>query len=347
MKKKKFTPQQTADFCRNLSLLVQAGIPLSDGLFLMAQEQKQRDSAVLTELGGLLDKGATFAEAMEKSNVFPSYAVGMVCVGERTGRLENSLFSLAEYYDDRCRINRMLKNALVYPVIIMLLMLIVVAVLLMKVLPVFEEVYASLGTRLTGIGAGLLHLGQALSAALPALLVILGIISAAVLLFVCCAAFREKILAFYRRCFGDRGVSCRFNNAQFARALSMGLSSGLPLEEAFELSRELLEDIPGAYNRCGQCSRLLGEDVPLPKALEQTGFLSASDSRLLTVGTRGGNSDRVMKEIADRLMEDASNALESRVLRVEPTIVLVASLLVGAILLSVMLPLANIMSSIG
>ena len=146
---------------------------------------------------------------------------------------------------------------------------------------------------------------------------------------------------------GDKGIARLFNNAQFARVLSLGISSGLPLEEAFELSQMLFANLPEADRRCKECGKLLEEGSPLAEAMVATGFLSGADGRMLAVGTRGGNADRVMKEIADRMMNDAGQALEMRVARVEPTLVLAASLLVGAILLSVMLPLANIMSSIG
>ena len=88
-------------------------------------------------------------------------------VGERSGRMEESLTALADYYDERCRMERRLRSALLYPAVILLLMLVVMVVLLTKVLPVFNDVYASLGGRLTGVAGGLLALGQALDAALP------------------------------------------------------------------------------------------------------------------------------------------------------------------------------------
>jgi type IV pilus assembly protein PilC len=85
----------------------------------------------------------------------------------------------------------------------------------------------------------------------------------------------------------------------------------------------------------------------LAQALGETGVLPASACRLLSMGLRGGTGDTVMEEIARRLSDEADLALESRVARVEPALVLVTSLLVGIILLSVMLPLMHIMTAIG
>ena len=161
------------------------------------------------------------------------------------------------------------------------------------------------------------------------------------------APFRERAAGWYSRRFGDRGLSRKFNNARFARGLSMGLSSGLPLEEALALSRQLLEDVPGAAKRCRTCEALLKEGRPLAAALEEAGLLPPAQCRMLAVGLRSGSADRVMEDVARQLSREAKEALEDTLSRVEPAMVLSASVLVGLILLAVMLPLMDIMSTIG
>lgn len=339
--------QQICGLCRGLALLLHAGIGLADGMFLLAGEEQGAEKELLTRLGRQLDGGMLLSAAMEETGAFPDYVTGMARVGERTGRMEEALNALASYYEEREHTARRLRNALAYPSVILLLMLAVVAVLLMKVLPVFDEVYASLGSRLTGIAAGLLYAGQVLEAAMPFLLVLLAALVAVILLFSCWLPFRERCTRLVQKRFGDRGIFRRFNNARFARGLAMGISSGLPLEEAVELARMLLCDVPGAAKRCGVCAGLLAQGAALSDAMGEAGLLPAASCRMLAVGLRGGNGDQVMNQIADRLMEDAGDALEAGISRVEPAMVLTASLLVGMILLSVMLPLMNIMSSIG
>ena len=127
----------------------------------------------------------------------------------------------------------------------------------------------------------------------------------------------------------------------------MGLTSGLTLEESLELAGMLLCDMPGAKKRCDSCLHMLREGVELSVALEDNGFLQVTHSKMLAIGMRGGNGDRVMTELADRMMAEAGEALDSAVAKVEPTMVLAASVLVGMILLAVLLPLTNIMAAIG
>ncbi|MBP3672445.1 MAG: type II secretion system F family protein [Oscillospiraceae bacterium] len=345
MKKNTLSYQETADICRGLSLLLHAGIDLADSLFLLAEEETGERGNLLTGLCQQLDQGGLLSDAMEQCGAFPRDVSGMVRVGERTGRMEEALDSLAAYYEERHRTTCRLRNALAYPSMLLMLMLAVIGVLLVEVLPVFDTVYASLGSSLTGISAGLLHLGQALKNAMPVLLAVLAAAAILVLLFSCLPAFRDRVTAAAKKRFGDKGVFAKFNNARFARALAMGLSSGLPLEETLELAQLLLADVPSAAARCGKCTAELNGGASLSDAL--AGLLNAASCRMLAAGLRGGSGDRVMVQIADRLMEEADQALDRQISRVEPTMVLIASLLVGMILLAVMLPLMNIMSSIG
>lgn len=347
MGKNHFTDPQLCALCRGLSLMLHAGISLADSAFLLAEEEQGDYRSLLEDLGQRLDQGMLLSDAMEGSGAFPGYVTGMVRIGEASGQLEEALSSLADHFEERHRMSRQLYSAIAYPSMILLLMLAVVGVLLIKVLPVFDKVYASLGSRLTGIAGGLLELGQWLSGALPALLAVLVFAVIAALVLVLCHPLRERIAGFFRKRFGDRGVSRKYNNARFARAMAMGLSSGLTFEETLDFAKLLLSDVPGAADRCALCAARLAEGASLAEAMGAAGLLDAASCRLLTVGLRGGNSDRVMGKIADNLAEEASLSLERTISRIEPAMVLSASLLVGAILLTVMLPLMNLLSSLG
>lgn len=341
------TDSELARLCRSLELLLHAGIDLGEGLQLLIGQEQGRVRQTLLSMGPELDAGTRLSEVCEKQVVFPALAVGTMAIGEDSGQLEEALHSLADYYEERCRISSQLRSALKYPLIILVLMLMVIAVLLIRVLPVFDEVYASLGSRLTGAGAGLLYLGQVLSAGLPVLLSLLAVLAAAFALYRMNPSFRGSVQALFNRRLGDRGVLRLYNNARFVRGLAMGLSSGMLTEQAVELARRLLADNPGAALRGQVCARAVDEGLSLDEALEKAELVSPVRSRMLRLGLRGGNADQVMTDIADHMADEARQALEDRVSRVEPAMVLIASLLVGLILLAVMLPLVDIMSMIG
>jgi type IV pilus assembly protein PilC len=341
------TCSEIAALCRELAVLLHSGIGIADGIFLLAQTENDPMGQLLLRMGGRMDEGAELSEAMEETGSFPGCVTGMIHVGEQTGRMEEVLRALAQFYDQRSRSNRRIRKALGYPAALLALMILVIGMLLIRVLPVFDDVYASLGSRLTGVAAALLHLGQLLKGALPVLWGILAAAALAGVLYACCAPLHEKVNRLWTARFGDRGFYRKFNNANFARALALGLRSALVLEEAVEQAAKLLADNPGAAARCCSCAAALRAGKALSDAMAQADFLPPAESRMLAVGLRQGSGDAVMEDIADRLMEEAEDALEDAVAKAEPVVVLSASVLVGFILLSVMLPLMNIMTVIG
>ena len=348
MKEQRLSRVETASLCRELALLLHAGVGPGDAVSLLAEETPEgRLREILSAISAQVDEGVPLAAAMEATGAFPAYVTGLLEMGQRSGRTEEALESLAGYYEARERTDQQLRSALTYPAILLLLMLAVIVVLLAKVLPVSEDVYASLGGRLTGVAGGLLGLGRALDRAMPVLCVLLGLAAAFVAVFSLSGMVREKVLTAWRKRRGDKGVSRKRNDARFAQALAMGLRSGLPLEESVDLAGSMVRDVPQAQARCRACREKLAAGADLTAALGETGMLPSSAVRLLALGLRGGSGDTVMEEIARRLSEEADLALERKVAKVEPALVLGTSLLVGAILLSVMLPLMDIMTAIG
>ena len=346
MKKTQLTSRETADFCRDLELLLHAGLPLADCLYLLEQEENQLKEAC-RQMGQWLDQGEPLSAAMRQSGLFPACCIGMVQVGESTGRTEEALHMLGAYYEARHRASSHLRSALTYPMVLMAVMLAVITVLLVRVLPVFGQVYASMGSQLTGISAFLLRMGQAISKALPVLLPAACLALAAVVLVVVIPAWQQKVTLFWQRRWGDRGIFKKYNNALFAKALAMGFGSGLPLSEAVLLSRQLLEDRPGTLQRIDRCAQKLEQGAPVVEAMAEAELMNSAGCRMLSVGMQGGNSEQVMERIAEQMLEEAQDGLEARIARIEPTMVLVCSVLVGGILLCVMLPLIHILSAIG
>ena len=115
------------------------------------------------------------------------------------------------------------------------------------------------------------------------------------------------------------------------------------MEEALDLAASF-QGSESAKGRFEDCRRRMDEGTGLAEALRQAGIFPPAVCRMLDLGVRSGTGDTVMLDLARRMEEEALDAVEERTARVEPTLVIVTSILVGIILLSVMLPLLNIMS---
>ena len=335
-----------ADLFHQLALLMHSGIRLDDALMLLSDEEEdERFSGMLKNTAEALETGVPFYQALEETQLFPSHVTGLLKMSEYAGRTQEALEALAADYENKDRLRRSLTRAFAYPSLLLLMMMVVIAVLLIKVFPIFNEVYASLGGSLTGIAALLLKAGDIFGTILP----YIGILFAVVLIFVLIVqmmpALNKKITDLVKKLFGDR-VLMR-NNAYFARAFAMALAAGLPIEEGLSLASTLLQDRPYALARCEKALKAMENGTEVVTALKEAELLTPAACRLLSVGLLTGSADSVMDNIAERMTAEAEEALEGTVAKIEPVMVLVTSLMVGAILLSVMLPLTNIMNTIG
>lgn len=342
MEKARLTTEDVSGILRALAHLRQAGIAQGDALCLLAQdEQNVPWRELFSAMARRCDEGAPLHQALREADCFPAYVWKLLDIGERTGQTAGVLEALADYYDGRARMDRRLKAALTYPAMLLAVLVAVVAVLLIWVLPVFDDVYAQLGSSLTGFAGGLLAFGAILRAALPFICGFLAVL----LLAAAIPPVRRGTFRLLARRWGDRGVFARVNSARFVQALALCLASGMTDTEAADQANELAAH--DFARRGAACLALLEDGADLPRALLQTRFITAGDCRLLEAARRGGQGDRAMTALAGRMTEKAEEDLEQAAGRVEPAVIVVACGLIGGVLLSVMLPLVQIMNAIG
>lgn len=347
-KQPKPTNEEIGALCAALANLYHAGIGAGDALALLAEDEPAGGyGELLTAMSRQADNGVPLARILRDAGCFPAYVCGLLEVGEQVGKTEDALYALSRYYDARARIDRSQKEALLYPAVLLAVLLVVVVVLLVWVLPVFNDVYAQLGSRLAGVAGGLLAFGKVLRKIMPVLCVLLGLAVVFAIVMAAAPSLREALLSQWRKLRGDKGVFRQVNSARFAQALSMGLSSGLTAHEAVELASGLSEGAQAFQTRCSDCLLRISDGESLACALRESGLLSRAECRLLEAGMRSGNGETVMEQIALRMLEESEDALSTRTGRIEPTLVVIMAVVVGIILLSVMLPLMHIMTTIG
>lgn len=346
MKPLKLTHTAYAGMYGRLALLLRSGIPLGDGLRLIGEEDPSL-AALLFGMAGQLSEGTRLSDAMEGAGCFDAGDTGMIRAAEAAGNMEQTLLALEGYHTRQERLRGVLRRSLTYPAVLGAVMLAVLVLLVTEVLPVFDGVYRSLGGSISGPAAWLLAFGTAFGRILPYIEIALAAaaLAAAVILLIPRAS--AAVRAAFRRRIGDRGIFRRMNNARMAQAIAAALHSGLPAEEALLLAEGLMADCPGAAARCADCREMLLAGQPLSAALEHAALFSPADCRMLAVGERTGNLAEVADRLAQRMAQDAEDALEERILRIEPVMILVTSVLVGVLLLTVMLPLIDIMNAIG
>lgn len=343
---KNLSSAELASFCSQISSVLKAGISAGEGIAIMLEDtSSSQEREILSAIQETLNSTGVFSLGLEDAGVFPQYMHNMVRLGEQAGRLDEVMEALAVHYERESDLAAALKSAVTYPCIMIGMMVLVVLVLITRVLPVFEQVYAQLGQSMQGISRGLLDMGQALNRYSLVLLAVLVLLALLCLYFAKTSSGRKQASAIFSRLpftrnFSDKKASCRF-----ASGMSLVLKSGLTPEEGMDMAGELTENSL-FREKISQCKKLLEEGTPLAQALSHSGVFTGMEARLLMVGDRTGSIDDAMEKIASRCQDELDDAMGNAVSIIEPTLVAILSIVVGLILLSVMMPLMGILAGI-
>lgn len=342
---KDLLPRELAAFFGQLSFIVHAGISLEEGLSMMAEEADDALRArVYKSVYDSVYIGDALSLALEKSGFFPEYAIQMIRIGEESGRMDNVLGALSDYYEGRAALNDSIKTAVTYPSIIIGMMTIVILILVIKVLPIFNNIFQQLGGEMSGIAVQIMNFGAAVGNSSLYILIALLVICAAVLIMRTTKKGSELLRNFYQRLF--RKTFRYISAGRFASAMAMMLSSGLDIDRAVEMSYELVDD---AYmkKKIRQLQVLIESGLPFAEAIIKADIFTGLQAHMISIGFKSGAIDTVMHTIAEQYEVEVENRINSLVSIIEPTLVAILSIIIGLILLSVMLPLMGIMSTIG
>lgn len=314
---------------------------------MIAEGEPDRETrGILDAVYQRFEAGDTVTEAFRSADAFPSYMLQMIGIGERTGYLESVFNALAEYYERQVSISRSIRSAAVYPVLLFVMILAVIAVLVIEVLPLFNDVFAQLGGTMSPVALAFMRFGAFLRNARWVLLSIAVGIVAVILIFSYIPALNRIWRLFFSDLLSRTRLGKKVGAARFASAMSMTLSSGMDPDESLEMSQNLADgtSIAGKIQRCRD---MIAGGEGFAESLAACGIFSSVYCRMLSVGVKTGSLPTAMEEIARRSKEDVNLGIDRTVGKVEPVLVIIMSLLVGLVLLSVMLPLMGIMSSIG
>ena len=341
-KERHFSAEYISFLCSEIRLIVKSGIPLEEAFSIMAEEESDREtSQILSEIAKRIGEGDSLQDVFAESGKFPAHMIDMIEMGYSTGYLEEVFAQLAKYYDREARLRDSIRNAVMYPAVLLVMMLFVIFILIIKVLPVFKSVFDQLGGSMSGLAAALMNAGAFAGQHIIAAAAVIAVVIAA------CAALtvkrhREGRITVFMT---DR-LHRMEGSARFAAAMSMAVSSGLSIDEAVEMAvkMDFDKDTKAAILKIKES---MDEGTEFADAMKESGLFSNIYNRMIGLGARSGSMDRVLEEVSERMDRAVSDELDSLVGKIEPTMVIILSVITGAILLSVMLPLMEIMNNIG
>lgn len=347
LNQKNLSSLQIASFCTQLSLLIKAGISLQEGIHILYEDaSSQAEKELLKQILEPIEEGQPLAFSLRQTDAFPQYMVEMVEIGETSGKLEEVLDSLTEYYERSENISKSIRSAVTYPMIMILMMAVVIGVLMIKVLPIFRQVFSQLGTEMSSFSQSIMDFGSIVGiiASVFIGLILLLIIIALVLRMT--PSGQKTLSNMFSRLPVIKPLYRKMASGRFASAMALMLSSGLDTDQALLMTQQLITD-QETSQKISSMQQQIHEGSSFADALVSVSIFSSVYARMVSVGFRTGAIDSVMAKIAHHYEDEVNDKIASIIGVLEPTFVAILSIVIGMILLSVMLPLMGVMSSIG
>jgi type IV pilus assembly protein PilC len=332
-------------FTRQLATLVKAGMPILRSLEVLArQEKRPAFKQVIEEIADTIRSGGNFSDGLAANDrVFDRLYINMVKAGEAGGVLDTVLERLAVFMEKAQKLAGRLKSAMIYPSVIVVVAVVIVSVLMVFVVPKFQDIFT-----------GLLK-GQPLPALTQTLLDVANFFKAHYLAAagaIVVAVFAFKV--FGRTRFGRRVIDWSVIHlpifgelflkaaiARFTRTFGTLLASGVPILQALIITRDTSGNVHVA-NAINVVHDRVKEGDNVAKPLESTQIFPGMVTSMIEVGEETGALPEMLSRIADTYDEEVDNAVAGLTSIIEPIMIVFMALMVGTIVIALFLPLVSI-----
>lgn len=346
-KKVTFSASQLAVLCYQMSLVFKSGISLVEGISLLSSEMEDpKLKTVLADVNKELAGAVRIYEAFEMQNAFPDYMIRMIQIGELSGGLDEVMEHLSDYYEKIDHLNKRLQNAVTYPLLLMALMVVIIGILFVKVLPMFRDILQSIGGDMPRITSYVMSISDGLKSNGLIILVILGALVVGIGLYLRSPAGKIQSDALKLNLPGLKKTYTKIYAAKFSETMALLLKNGISYSESLLMVSKVVDNsILESKILIYQKLVVTGEDDE--NSFKEIGIFPNLLVRMIKIGYKTGELDHMMSKVSKIYETEVDRELNRLTSTVEPVLIIVLSLIVGVILLTVMLPLINIMSSIG
>jgi len=336
----KVTGKDVVIFTRQLSTMIDAGLPLVQGLEILSNQQENPTfKKILIQIRADVETGTTFADALKKHpKVFDNLFCNMVEAGEIGGILDTILARLSIFMEKSMILKKRVKGAMTYPIICLCISIVILGVILVFVVPVFEKMFADFGAALPVPTQIVVSLSNTVKNNLLYMLAFIALIIFLFRKFYQTERGEKKIDAMILNLpvFGDlvRKVSV----AKFSRTLGTMLRSGVPILESLNVVARTSGNkiIEIAVFRTAEA---ISEGRPIAEPLEETGVFPSMVVQMINVGEAVGALDAMLEKIADFYDEEVDQAVDNLTAMIEPFMMVFLGGMIGGLVVAMYLPI--------
>ena len=342
--KKKIKIKDLAVFCRQLSIVLQAGLPLVNALDVLKEQiGNETLKEVLNEVYNNIQKGVSLSASMKQfgSFAFPDLLINMVEAGEVSGQLDRVFERMAEHFEKEYKLVHKIKQSITYPIIVCIVAVLVVFVLMVFVIPQFTDILKGMGADLPLYTTIMVAVSDFMAKYWFFILGGMIFLVFSVRSYYRSPSGRRMFSATAMKIPVVRDVARNIVTARFTRTLSTLIASGVLLIQALEVVKKVL----GNVIIMERFDKLI-DDVKKGKGLTQSiievDYFQPLVISMVRIGEESGQLDFALEKSADFFDQELETSMQQLTTMIEPAIIIVLAIVVGFILISVLFPMFTI-----
>lgn len=346
--KPKVTGKDLVIFTRQLSTMIDAGLPLVQCLQILSKQQDNPTfKQTLIDIQQDVESGTTFADAMRKHpKVFDNLYTNMIEAGELGGILDTILSRLAAFKEKSMLLQKKIKGAMTYPTICLGISIIILVVILVFVVPVFEKMFADFGSALPTLTQIVVNLSNFFKSNIIFMIAGFFVLSVVIKKIYNTEKGRLKMDAMSLKAPVLGVLLRRVAVAKFTRTLSTMLQSGVPILAALQVVARTAGNkvIELAVFRV---SDAIAEGRPIAEPLEETGVFPNMVVQMINVGESAGALDTMLEKIANFYDDEVDQAVDNLTAMIEPFMMVFLGGMIGGLVIAMYLPIFKMASVVG
>lgn len=337
---KKVKTKDMTVFCRQLSTMLRAGLPIDRAMRLMIRMTGHKTlRPALEQVGTKISQGMPLSGAMkEHESVFPKLLVNMTEAGELTGGLDAAMDRMASHFEKQNKIDNKVKGAMIYPIILFCITIVVFMILMIFIIPIFAEMYVSSNMELPALTDFMINFSDLLAARWYIFLLAIGV-----------AVFGIRSFLNWdkgRYWFDMRMLQIpiiktpmrQLVTARFTRTLSTMLSSGIQLVSALNFAAETVNNVV-IEKEVAIATEEVKVGASLSSQLEKIEYFPLMMTSMIGIGEESGALDEMLEKTASFYDDEADAAIQKLISFIEPLAIVFMGIVVGLVLVAMYMPL--------
>lgn len=340
-KRNLYKDQDLAIVFEQLALMVKQNVTLQRAFSVIAKQSKGRKKDKLNKLVLDLEKGYSLRESLERNTIFPKFASNLIYLGEETAEPGRIFEELAQYYRQKAYFENKFKAALAYPIILLFVSVFVTEFLIIYILPSFSEMLKDMGADLPLSTQILLHIAEFLNT--YNIYILAGFLFLILLIYLLSMTkkFRFKMDKFI---FSFKLAKRNFYY-RFSKGMALALESGLTLQRGLAVCEPIYANTFIA-EKTKKLANKLKEGISLSESMEELGIFSDILVAMVKSGEEASGLAEVLKEVSKHYLEELELERQRFTALIEPALILIMALLVGFIVISIAMPMFDIINRV-